>query len=86
MVMKSSVFYDISPCSPLKIIRCFEEIRRLHLQGRRISQTRNWHIEGGKHSNQFAGISNLYWKQETRQFPLALTGQSEPNRRLNKDN
>jgi hypothetical protein len=41
MVMKSSVFWDITQCSPLKVNRCVWGICRLHLQGWRISQARN---------------------------------------------
>jgi hypothetical protein len=40
-VMKNFIFCDITPCSPLKEKRCFGEIFRLLLQGRRISQARN---------------------------------------------
>jgi hypothetical protein len=38
--MKSAVFLDITPCSPLKVNGRFRELFRLHLQGR-ISQARN---------------------------------------------
>jgi hypothetical protein len=31
--MLSSVFWDITPCSPLKVSRCFGGTCRLHLQG-----------------------------------------------------
>jgi hypothetical protein len=41
MVMKSSIFWDITPCSPLKINRSFEGKCRLHLQISRISDGRN---------------------------------------------
>jgi hypothetical protein len=40
-VMKSSVFCDITPCSPLKVNQRFGGTCRLHLQGRRICQARN---------------------------------------------
>jgi hypothetical protein len=33
-VMKSTIFCDITPCSPLKVNRCFGGTYRLHLQGR----------------------------------------------------
>jgi hypothetical protein len=33
MVMKSSVFCDITPCSPLNVNRCFGGTWRLHIQG-----------------------------------------------------
>jgi hypothetical protein len=35
--MKSNIFWDITPCSPLKINRRFGGTYRLHLQGRKIS-------------------------------------------------
>jgi hypothetical protein len=41
VVMKSSVFWDMTPCSPLKVNRCFGGICRLNLQGRKISRSRN---------------------------------------------
>jgi hypothetical protein len=41
VVMKSFVFWDITPRSPLKVYRGFGGICRLHLQGRRIRQARN---------------------------------------------
>jgi hypothetical protein len=40
VVMKSSVFCDIMPCTPLKVNRRCEGTC-LHLEGRRISQARN---------------------------------------------
>jgi hypothetical protein len=40
VVIKSSILWDITPCSPLKVNRRFGETYRLHLLGRRISQTR----------------------------------------------
>jgi hypothetical protein len=43
VVMKGSIFWDITPCSPLKINRCFWGTYSLHLQGRRISRARNQH-------------------------------------------
>lgn len=41
--MKSSVFWDIMPCRPLKVIWCFGGICRLHLQGWRVNQVRSQH-------------------------------------------
>jgi hypothetical protein len=52
--LKSSIFWDITPCSLLKVKRRLGGIYRFHLQGRRISQARNqceskWQVEtGGK--------------------------------------
>jgi hypothetical protein len=41
--MKTSIFWDITPRSPLKANTSFGGTRRLRLQGRRISQARNRH-------------------------------------------
>jgi hypothetical protein len=41
VVMKSTIFWDITPCSPLKVNRRFGGTYHLHLQGRRISRARN---------------------------------------------
>jgi hypothetical protein len=41
VVMKSSVFWDITLCSLLKVNHCFRQTCHLHLQGWRISQARN---------------------------------------------
>jgi hypothetical protein len=41
LCLKSTTFWDITPCSPLKVNRHFGGTCRLHHQGRRISQTRN---------------------------------------------
>jgi hypothetical protein len=39
--VKSTIFWDITPCSPLKVNRHFGGTYRLLLQGRRISRARN---------------------------------------------
>jgi hypothetical protein len=41
VVMKGSVLWDITPCTPLKVNRRFEGTCRLHLQGRKVSHARN---------------------------------------------
>jgi hypothetical protein len=41
VVMKSSVFWDITTCSPLKVNQRFGETCCLHLQGWRVSQATN---------------------------------------------
>jgi hypothetical protein len=43
VVMKSSTFRDITPCSPVIVNRRFGGTCCLHLQGRRISQARSQH-------------------------------------------
>jgi hypothetical protein len=50
--MKSYLFWDITPCSPLKVNRRFGGTYRLHLQGRGMSRARNqresrWQAELG---------------------------------------
>jgi hypothetical protein len=49
VVIKSSIFRDIIPCSPLKINQRFGGTCRFNLQYRRISQARNQHEVGSKH-------------------------------------
>jgi hypothetical protein len=39
--MKSTIFWDITPCSPLSVYRRFGGTYRLHLQGQKISSARN---------------------------------------------
>jgi hypothetical protein len=46
-MQSSSVFWDITPCSPLKVIWRFGGTYRRHIQDRRISHTRNQHEAGG---------------------------------------
>jgi hypothetical protein len=41
VVMKSSIFWDTTPHSPLKVNRLFGGTSLLHLQGRKICQARN---------------------------------------------
>jgi hypothetical protein len=41
VVMKSTIFWDITPCNPLEVNPRFGETYRLHLQGRRVRQARN---------------------------------------------
>jgi hypothetical protein len=41
VVMKSTIFWDITPCCSLSVNWIFERIYRLHLQGLKISLARN---------------------------------------------
>jgi hypothetical protein len=45
--MKSSTFWNLTPCSPLEVNQQFEETCRHHLQGGKVSQARTQQ-EGGK--------------------------------------
>jgi hypothetical protein len=46
--MKSSTFWDVTPCSPLKFNRHSGGTCSLHLQGRRINRERNQREAGSK--------------------------------------
>jgi hypothetical protein len=48
--MKSFIFWNITPCIPLKVNRRFGGTCRFHLQDRRICQTRNQHEAHSKKS------------------------------------
>jgi hypothetical protein len=39
--MKSSIFCNIMPCSPVKVKRCIEGTHRLYLHGRKVSKARD---------------------------------------------
>jgi hypothetical protein len=49
--LKNTIFWDITPCSPLKVNRRFGGTYRLNLQGRKISRARNQRESGwqGEH-------------------------------------
>jgi hypothetical protein len=51
VAMRSSVFWDITPHSVLKVKHCFEETRHIHFQGQRIQPARNGHEAGNKQSS-----------------------------------
>jgi hypothetical protein len=51
VVMKRTIFWDITPCSLLKVSRRFGGPYRLHLQGRKISREENLHEAGAKQSS-----------------------------------
>jgi hypothetical protein len=48
VTMNSSLFWDMTPCSPVKVNRRFGRTYRLHLEGRRVSQARNQHVAGSQ--------------------------------------
>jgi hypothetical protein len=47
--MKSSIFWDMTLCSLLKVSRCFGETYRFHIQFQRISQARNQREAGSRY-------------------------------------
>jgi hypothetical protein len=64
---KSSIFWDIMQCSPLKVNRRFGRICRLHLKGRRICQTRNQKA-GGKQSDSTLKMEAIYCYETSIDF------------------
>jgi hypothetical protein len=67
VVMKSSICWDTTPCSPLKANRRFGGICRLHIQDQRINQARNQHRSWW----QADGYGNVGWlsKDYTALYP-----------------
>jgi hypothetical protein len=53
VVKKISVFWDITPCMPLKVSRHFGGTCRFQLQGWRVSRTRNQYEEVSNHAGFF---------------------------------
>jgi hypothetical protein len=70
ITLRSSIFWDIMPRSPLKVNRHFEGTCPLHLQGRKVSQGINQRKIRSKQNNPLAKKLVLHRKQEgtTRQF------------------
>jgi hypothetical protein len=64
VVMKTPLFWNITPYSLLKVNRHFGQTCHLHLQGQRISQERNQHEAGSKQSNLLMENLGLYRKEE----------------------
>jgi hypothetical protein len=56
LTMKSSVFWDITLTSPVKVNRRFRGTYRLSLRDRRVSQQRNHYEVGSKQSRHHAGF------------------------------
>jgi hypothetical protein len=58
--MNISLFWEITPCSPLKVNRHFGGTCRLHLQGLKVSQAINYHEAASKQ----AGVLCLHFSSE----------------------
>jgi hypothetical protein len=56
--MKSSVFWDLVPCSPLKVNWCFGGTCNLHLQSWRVSQC--WRLTSYVPPERWLAINGLY--------------------------
>jgi hypothetical protein len=69
VVMKSCIYWDITPCSPLKVNRRYGGIFRLHLQGWRISQAWKLMARRGLAFNELHGVMS----QKTELFIIKKT-------------
>jgi hypothetical protein len=58
---KNSVFWEITPCSPLKVNQHLGRTCRLHLQGRRLSKARNWHEASRMKIKRFVANSAIFF-------------------------
>jgi hypothetical protein len=72
--IKSSVFWDIRSCGPVKVNRSFGWMYRLHLQDWGVSQIRKQHEAGSKHRVQHLRIqvklSVLFCQSQSQSFQL----------------
>jgi hypothetical protein len=57
-LLTSAIFWDITPCSPLKTNRYFGGTSRFDLQVRRKNQARNQHEAGNKQSSLHRSLFN----------------------------
>jgi hypothetical protein len=62
VVMKNSIFSELTPCSQLKVNRHFVGTFLLKLQGRTISQARSHHEAGSKQTSGF--LPGLFFDTE----------------------
>jgi hypothetical protein len=78
--MNSYIFWDITPCSSLKVGQTFGGICSLHLQGRSINRARNQH-EAGRKQN-FKGLHGVM-SQNTEFFLSTAVRTPNPTGRSN---
>jgi hypothetical protein len=72
---KNPIFWDITPCSPLKVDRRFGVSYRIHLQVRRISQARNQHEARSKQSSASSILKvEAIYSSETSEDYTAIPG------------
>jgi hypothetical protein len=77
VVMKSSVFWDITPCSPLKFNLCVGEACQFHVQGGRISKAKSHGEAGGKKNTGLGDIS-----QNIEPYTTTAVRTSDPTMRI----
>jgi hypothetical protein len=66
--LKSSVFWSITSCNPVKVNRCFGGKDHIHLHGQRISQERDQHVLPPSFWS-FALLTSRHWRCKWY-FPL----------------
>jgi hypothetical protein len=67
--LKSSIFWDIMPCSLMKVIQLFRGTCHSHLQNQRISQAKNQHVASIKHSSSLSRLNSII----THEIELFIT-------------
>jgi hypothetical protein len=68
IIKTSTIFWDITPCSPLNVNRRFGGTYRLHLQGRRISKATNQRECRWQASKQAWHLSSVDIQRTTRRY------------------
>jgi hypothetical protein len=62
VVMKSIIFWDMTPCSPPKVNRRYGGTRRLHLQGRRNRFSKPASKQVASTTCLLAGLVNIFFR------------------------
>jgi hypothetical protein len=68
VVMKNTIFRDITPCIPLKVNRRFGGTYRLHLQGRRIRQAKPKNMQVEIMANLLANLLSRWYLHGAQLF------------------
>jgi hypothetical protein len=76
-IPKTSVFWDITPCIPLKVNQRYGGTCGFHLQGRRISQARNHREAGSKQT--FNGLHGVISQKIDLFITTALRTSNSPH-------
>jgi hypothetical protein len=73
VVMKNSIFWDTTPCSPLKVNRHFGGTCGLHVLGRRINHARKMNKAGSKQKLIFNGLRGVTSQKPSIVLLFAVT-------------
>jgi hypothetical protein len=77
MVVKSIILWDTTPCSLVNVNRLFGGTCRLHLQGWKVSQTRNQHELGRNHGRSITCFRLVPCKAYFSILKMEVRGSSE---------